>query len=92
MSVESVRLEIQPGRGEAVTKVWRGLLAGFFISVLICAAVWVLAAVLPHKTGSPFVPIREFCEWVAGSSIGRGILESSLVLRLLPRTCGPSAP
>lgn len=83
MSVEFVRMEVRPGREEVVTKVWRGLLAGFLISVSIGAAVWVLAAVLPHKTGSPFAPIREFCAWVADSRIGSGILESNLAFPII---------
>jgi len=83
VSVEVVHLEVERGRGDAVTKVWRGLLASFFVSVLIGAGVWVLAAVLPHKTGSPFAPIREFCAWLAGTSVGRGILESALTFPII---------
>lgn len=83
MSVEVVRLEVERGLGDAVTKLWRGLLASFFVCVLISAGVWLLAAVLPHKTGSPFAPIREFCEWLAGTSVGRGILESALAFPII---------
>jgi hypothetical protein len=83
MSVELVRIEVAHSGGDALSKVWRGLLAGFFVSVLISAGVWFLAVVLPHETGSPFAPVREFCEWVAGSSIGRGILESSLTFPII---------
>lgn len=83
MSVEVVHLEVERGRGDAVTKIWRGLLASFFVSVLICAGVWILAAVLPHKTGSPFAPIREFCAWLAGTSVGREVLESALMFPII---------
>jgi hypothetical protein len=83
VSVEVVRIEVEQGRENAVGKLWRGLLSGFFISVLICAVVWFLAAVMPHKTGSPFAPIREFCQWLAGTSVGRGILESTLAFPII---------
>jgi hypothetical protein len=60
-----------------------GLIAGTVISILISAAVWFLAVAIPSKTGSPFAPVRELCEWIAGSSIGRGILESVLVFPII---------
>ena len=45
--------------------------------------VWFLAAVIPSKTGSPFAPVRELCEWIAGTSVGRGILESLLLFPII---------
>jgi len=49
---------------------------GAGISVLISAAVWFLAVAIPSKTGSPFAPIRDLCQRIAETSVGRGILES----------------
>jgi hypothetical protein len=60
-----------------------GLIAGAVISVLISSTVWLLAVAIPAKTGSPFAPIRNLCEWIAGSSIGRGILESVWVFPII---------
>jgi hypothetical protein len=60
-----------------------GLIAGVIISILITFVVWFLAAVIPSKTGSPFAPIRELCEWIAGTSVGRGILESLLLFPII---------
>ena len=56
-----------------------GLSAGAIISVLISAAVWFLADVIPSKTGSPFEPIRELCRRIAETRVGRGIIESTLL-------------
>jgi len=52
------------------------VVAGGIVSALIFVAVWLLAAVIPDKTGSPFAPIREFCVWLASTRIGLGLLES----------------
>ena len=60
-----------------------GLIAGAVISILISAVVWFLAAVIPSKTGSPFAPVRELCEWIAGTYVGRGILESVLLFPII---------
>jgi hypothetical protein len=53
-----------------------GLIAGTVVSLLVSAVVWFLAVAIPSKTGSPFAPIRELCEWIASTQVGRGILES----------------
>jgi uncharacterized protein DUF6644 len=60
-----------------------GLIAGGILSVLISATVWFLAVAIPTKTGSPFAPIRDLCEWIAGTQIGRGILESVWVFPII---------
>lgn len=65
------------------TKVRNGLMAGLVISILIAAGVWFLAVAIPAKTGSPFAPIRDLCQWIAESQIGRGILESVWVFPII---------
>ena len=60
-----------------------GLMAGAVVSVLISATVWFLAVAIPDKTGSPFAPIRDLCEWIAGTQVGRGILESIWVFPII---------
>jgi hypothetical protein len=71
----------QSGRSSA--QIRNGLIAGVIISVLIGTAVWFLAAVIPSKTGSPFAPVRELCQWIGGSRVGRGILESVLLFPII---------
>jgi len=70
------------GRGR-LTRILNGLIAGAVISILVSAAVWFLASVIPDKTGSPFAPIRNLCQWIAETSIGRGILESALIFPIV---------
>jgi hypothetical protein len=60
-----------------------GLIAGGIISILVSAAVWFLAVAIPSKTGSPFAPIRELCQWIAETRVGRGILESVWVFPIV---------
>jgi uncharacterized protein DUF6644 len=60
-----------------------GLVAGAIISVLVSASVWFLARVIPGKTGSPFAPIRELCQWIYQSPIGVGIRESALLFPVI---------
>ena len=60
-------------------RVRNGMIAAVVISVFISAAVWFLADVIPSKTGSPFEPVRELCRRIAETSVGRGILESTLL-------------
>ena len=64
-------------------RVRNGLVAGVVISLLITATVWFLAAAIPAKTGSPFAPIRELCQWIGESRVGRGILESVWVFPII---------
>ncbi len=64
-------------------RVRNGLIAGAIISILVSAIVWFLSDAIPSKTGSPFAPIRDLCEWIAGSSVGRGILESVYVFPII---------
>jgi hypothetical protein len=61
----------------------RGLVLGVVISVVISAAVWLMAVVIPDKTGSPFAPIRDACFWIANTRIGIGILESAWVFPII---------
>ncbi|HET9218972.1 MAG TPA: hypothetical protein VFR18_18455, partial [Terriglobia bacterium] len=70
-------------RRSSLQPIRNGLIAGAVISILISAVVWFLAAAIPSKTGSPFAPIRELCEWIAGTSVGRGILESLLLFPII---------
>jgi hypothetical protein len=60
-----------------------GLIAGAVISLVISGVIWLLADVIPDKTGSPFEPIRNLCQWIADTSIGRGILESAWVFPII---------
>jgi len=70
-------------RGRSQSQVRNGLIAAVVISVLIAAAVWFLAVAIPAKTGSPFAPIRDLCQWIGESAIGRGILESVWVFPII---------
>ena len=60
-----------------------GLIAGAIISLLISLIVWFLAAVIPSKTGSPFAPIRDLCQWIAETRVGTAILESTLTFPII---------
>jgi hypothetical protein len=59
------------------------LAAGLIISALICFAVWILASVIPSKTGSPIASIRELCIWLSETRIGSGLLQSTLAFPIL---------
>jgi hypothetical protein len=60
-----------------------GLIAAAIVSILVSASVWMLARVLPSKTGSPFAPIREICQWIYETRIGIGIRESALLFPVI---------
>jgi hypothetical protein len=64
-------------------KIRNGLAAGVILTILISFVVWFLAAVIPSKTGSPFAPIRDLCQRIAETSVGRGILESTLAFPII---------
>jgi hypothetical protein len=84
LSVEIARTIVETKTGKSnAAHIRNGLAAGVIISVLISFVVWFLADVIPSKTGSPFAPIRNLCEWIAGTSIGRGILESIYVFPII---------
>jgi hypothetical protein len=68
---------------KAVNRVRNGMIAGIVISILVSGAVWFLSVAIPSKTGSPFPPLRELCQRIADTAIGRGILESSLAFPLI---------
>ena len=70
-------------RRRTESRVRKGLIAAVVISVLIAAAVWFLAVAIPAKTGSPFAPIRDVCQWIGESAIGRGILESVWIFPII---------
>lgn len=84
MSVEVVP-PVAAGRSrrQFAVQVRYGLAAGVIITVLISFVVWFLAAVIPSKTGSPFAPIRDLCQWIAETRVGRGILESTLAFPII---------
>ena len=83
MSVESVDTKIGVDYNRSRSWVRNGLAASVLISAAVSFVVWFLAAVIPSKTGSPIAPIRELCEWIAATSVGRGILESNLTFPII---------
>jgi hypothetical protein len=60
-----------------------GMIAGIVISGLIAGSVWFLSAVVPTQTGSPIATVRDLCQWIADTRIGRGILESTLAFPII---------
>ena len=76
MSSEVMQTIAEKRRVDSKGRLRNGLIAGAVVSILISAAVWFLAVAIPSKTGSPFAPIRDLCEWIAATYVGRGILES----------------
>jgi len=70
-------------RRQFAVQIRNGLAAGLILSVLITFVTWILAAVIPSKTGSPFAPVRDLCQWIAETSVGRGILESTLTFPII---------
>jgi hypothetical protein len=59
------------------------MIAGIVVSGLISASVWFLSVAIPNSTGSPFATVRELCEWIAATQVGRGILESNLAFPII---------
>src|SRR5215471_15592940 len=85
MSVEASALQLESksaSNGFLRTRIV-GLIAAGIVSILVSASVWILAAVVPSKTGSPFAPIRDICQWIYHSSIGVGIRESTLLFPII---------
>jgi hypothetical protein len=80
--VARTALEAKAGKSNSA-RVRNGLAAGVILGVLISFVTWILADVIPSKTGSPFAPIRDLCQWIADTSIGRGILESIYVFPII---------
>jgi hypothetical protein len=77
-------MQVAVGRRSNTARFVRnGLIAGIVLSILISAAIWFLAVAIPSKTGSPFAPVRDLCQWIAESRIGRGILESVWVFPIV---------
>jgi len=85
MSVQATALKVErkSAFGEGLRTRVAGLIAGTIVSILVSATVWMLATVLPSKTGSPFAPLRDICQWIYTSSIGTGIRESALVFPII---------
>ena len=84
MSVEIARPELETSTEKSNgARLRNGLVAGVVLSFVISFVVWVLADVIPSKTGSPFAPIANLCQWIADTSIGRGILESILLFPII---------
>jgi hypothetical protein len=69
-------VEVREERKSGATRIRNGLAAGVAISLLISFVTWLLADIIPSKTGSPFAPIRDLCQWIAETQVGRGIIES----------------
>ena len=59
------------------------LVTSTMASLVIAAGVWVLAALLPSKTGSPIAPLREICEWIYRTPSSVGIRESTYLFPLI---------
>lgn len=57
-------------------RVFRGLIAGLVLFVLICAGVWALSVNVDWKIHSEDNVIAVFCRWLYDSEIGVGIRES----------------
>jgi len=83
LSSEVIQTVANKERSGSRGRVRNGLIAGIVVSILISAVVWFLAVAMPAKTGSPFAPIRDLCEWIAATHVGRGILESVWVFPII---------
>jgi hypothetical protein len=83
LSSEVIQTIASKQRIESRGRLRNGLIAGAIISIVVSAVVWFLAVAIPSKTGSPFAPIRELCEWIAATQVGRGILESVYVFPIV---------
>lgn len=85
MPVEAVptQIEVRSGYEKSPSWIRNGLAASIIISAAISFVVWFMAAVIPSKTGSPFAPIRDLCAWIADTTVGRAILESTLAFPII---------
>jgi hypothetical protein len=83
VQVSALKVETKNASGGFLRTRIVGLIAGTIVSILVSATVWMLATVLPSKTGSPFPPLRDVCQWIYESSIGTGIRESALVFPVI---------
>jgi len=84
----SVEIAIHPeavklNRRGAIQRLVVGLLAGVVVSILVGATVWALAAMLPSKTGSPFAPVRDACQWIHDTTLSTSIRESTLAFPVI---------
>src|SRR5262245_65698314 len=68
-------------------QVFRGLIAGLIISVLISAGVWALSAGNDmEKRGAETNVLARFCQWLYDTKIGSGIRESIWVFPIIEGT------
>ena len=67
-------------------QVFRGLIAGLVLSVLISAAVWALSAGNEIKAEGHDNALARFCQWLYDSEIGTGIRESIWVFPIIEGT------
>src|SRR5262245_26908408 len=68
-------------------QVFRGLIAGLIISVLISGGVWALSAGNDmDKRGAETNVLAQFCQWLYDTKIGSGIRESIWVFPIIEGT------
>ena len=68
-------------------RVFRGLIAGLIISVLLSAGVWALSAGNNmEKHGAETNVLAKFCQWLYDTKIGSGIRESVWVFPIIEGT------
>lgn len=67
-------------------QIFRGLIYGLIISVLISAGVWALSVAIEHKFDVSGSSIERFCQWLYESEIGTGIRESVWVFPIVEGT------
>ena len=83
LEIPQTHVGAKVGFRESESPVRNGLIAGIIVSFLILFCVWILASVIPDKTGSPIASIREFCEWLSSTRIGLGLRESLLMFPIV---------
>jgi len=67
-------------------QVFRGMIAGLILSVLISAGVWALSSGISWELQTEQNVISDFCQWVYDSEIGTGIRESLWVFPIIEGT------
>jgi hypothetical protein len=66
--------------------VFRGLIVGLIISIVISAAVWAMSVGIAWELQAEGNFIAKFCQWVYNSEIGTGIRESIWVFPIIEGT------
>src|SRR6185503_10852679 len=64
----------------------RGLIVGLIFSVVISAAVWMLAGGVDYRFLSDGTTLANFCEWLYHTQVGMGIRESVWVFPIIEGT------